>query len=292
MPSFSDDSPATLIITKSDHLNCDFVDPNLINDMFEYMSSGDADTSDALIVSNASSQVTLSRAIPFSFQISFIEGLRRKFSKHFISNENQSFENSYILSQFRLNEESTEKILRCIALFSAPLAEDSPAEKVFLKSRSLIYEISGPFFFAKLRQLIEEHFQKIENFDSVDDVFMYDRMVSLCERSPIAFRSFCDATVNLMVSENFPSKLQLFLSRFVSDVKLRKNSLEEFYKLYDESLYIYVKLVNEFDGRNDEEERGIITDLLKYLKEVEYKSFVIIVTHFSDFNFLLKENML
>lgn len=137
------------------------------------------------------------------------------------------------------------------------------------------------------------NFRCIEMYNFIENSINYNRMISICNRSPIAFQQFYKITAQTMIDSNFPETIQLYLDQFIFDVRLSKQTIDGFCHMYNENLYFYVKIVCELfsgDSNNDNIDVtncSIVIDILKNLKLKNFLGFVVIVTHFKTFLFLL-----
>lgn len=98
--------------------------------------------------------------------------------------------------------------------------------------------------------------------------------------------------------------MQLFLNDFLFDIRLRNETLDDFFQMYEDELYNYVLILGEvvyninagdddmIHKRNTEAKpEYIVLDLLNHLRKNNFENFVIVVTHFKDFLYLLKEGV-
>lgn len=90
-----------------------------------------------------------------------------------------------------------------------------------------------------------------------------------------------------MIQHNFPPIIQQYLDQFIYDVKLRRTNIEDFYRMYDDDLYNYVKIVSEIGENSESSEYKIVVHILESLREKCFYRFVVIVTHHKRFAFLL-----
>lgn len=115
----------------------------------------------------------------------------------------------------------------------------------------------------------------------------YEDFVSICVHSTVAFRHFYKFTAKAMIEYNFPVAMQKYLEQFVYDVKLRRSNVEDFYRMYDDDLYIYVKIANEIGAHSNTSEYRAVVMMLELLRAKCFLHFVVVVTHFKRFAFLL-----
>lgn len=99
-----------------------------------------------------------------------------------------------------------------------------------------------------------------------------------------------------MIEHNFPEQMQLFLNEFLFDIRLRKETLDHFVEMYDDELYNYVCILKEIVYGDATQQSNIepgksplALDVLNHLKKKSFENFVIVVTHFKDFLYLLNE---
>lgn len=149
-------------------------------------------------------------------------------------------------------------------------------------------EINDVFFDLKLRQYIEFKFDRIEKYDHVSNVSDYNGFVAICTQSTMSFRHFYKVTARKMIEHNFPLIMLQYLNQFIHDVKLRRNSIEDFYRMYDDDLYNYVKIVNGISEDSGSIEYDIVGDILENLRAKCFYRLVVVVTHFQKFAHLLK----
>lgn len=149
-------------------------------------------------------------------------------------------------------------------------------------------EINDVFFDLKLRQYIDFKFDRIEKYDHVSNVSDYNDFVAICVQSTMAFRHFYKVTARQMIHHNFPPIMLQYLGQFIHDVKLRRISVEDFYRMYDDDLYNYVKIVDKISGNSGSSEYDIVVDVLENLGKKCFYRLVVVVTHFQKFAHLLK----
>lgn len=149
-------------------------------------------------------------------------------------------------------------------------------------------EINDVFFDLKLRQYVDFKFDRIEKYDHVSNVSDYNDFVAICVQSTMAFRHFYKVTARQAIQHNFPPMMQHFLDHFIHDVKLRRISAEDFYRMYDEDLYNYVKIVSEISGNSGSSEYDIVVNMLENLRAKSFYRLVVVATHSQKFTHLLK----
>lgn len=138
---------------------------------------------------------------------------------------------------------------------------------------------------------MEFQFDHIEKYDYVENIAKYNDFVAICLQSTVAFRHFYKITANTMIEHNFEPTIQNYLNQFISDVKIRQNTIENFHRMYDDDLYNYVKIVDEMNCDNSKSrEYQIAIDMLQNLRDKSFCRFVVVVTHFKKFSFLLVNN--
>lgn len=162
--------------------------------------------------------------------------------------------------------------------------------QILLKHKNFMTEINEFFLNLKLRQYIEFKFDRIDGYDHITHVSDYNDFVAICMQSSMAFRHFYKHTANAMIQHNFPSTMQQYLDQFISDVKFQRINIEDFYRMYDDDLYNYVKIVNEISNSSDLNEQEIAVNMLQDLREKCFLRFVVVVTHFNRFEAIRRMN--
>lgn len=248
-------------------------------------------------------------------QVNFIDSLRDVY-ENTISTKKFPLYGTYVkLSQFTLCNRNTADIVKAIEILQPTQCNQlkhviEPAKgihesyngandinahyfsetkgQILLKHRDFMIEINDVFFDLKLRQYVEFKFDCIEKYDYVSSVSDYNDFVAICVQSTMAFRHFYKVTARQAIQHNFPPIMLQYLDHFVHDVKLRRMSVEDFYRMYDDDLYNYVKIVSEISGNRGSSEYDIVVNMLENLRAKSYYRLVVVVTHFQKFAHLLK----
>lgn len=142
-------------------------------------------------------------------------------------------------------------------------------------------EVDIIFFELKLREFIEYKYNSVDKYNPQKYIQPFNDIVAICMASSMAFRHFYKITAELMIQYDYPAMMQQFVDQFIEDVRTREYDIERFYRMYDDDLYNFVKIVSELDETMDSGEFEIVANLLKYLKTKCFFRFVVIVTHFS-----------
>lgn len=137
--------------------------------------------------------------------------------------------------------------------------------------------------------MIETLFKMPGDFDTFDNQFMLDRMVSLCRRSSVAFRHFVRVIARLMIKYRFPGDMQKFLDQLLMELKL-DGGKDNLLHMYEEELINYALIcdISQSDHRNAEA-KDMVENCLNNLRRQNYENFVILSTHFPKFLYLLNE---
>lgn len=248
--------------------------------------------------------------------MSFIDNLRDGYEKTISRGQLPLFETFQKLSQFTLCDQKAGDILKAIDMLQAhhcdfaigrgepsnAIAPSSVTDlfssdigtsgQILVGHKDFMIEINDVFFNLKLRQYIDSKFDCGEKYDHLSDISNYNDFVSICVESTMAFQHFYKVTASMMIQQNFPTIMLQYLDQFVFDVKLRRANAEDFYRMYDDSLYNYVKIANEINEETESAEYEIVVEMLQNLKWKCLHRFVIVVTHFKRFSFLLGNSSL
>lgn len=189
----------------------------------------------------------------------------------------------------------TGKPLNAIALSSVTdlfSSNKGTSGQILVRHEDFIIDINEVFFNLKLRQYIDSKFDGVEKYDHLADISNYNDFVSICVQSKVAFQHFYKVTASMMIQQNFPTIMLQYLDQFVFDVKLRRTNADDFYRMYDDNLYNYVKIVNEMGEETDSAEYEIVVQMLQNLRWKCLHRFVVVVTHFTRFFHLLGNSSL
>lgn len=144
--------------------------------------------------------------------------------------------------------------------------------------------------------MIDNMFQSIEDYQVIDNQQNYIRLLTICTESSKMFQHFYKLTAKQMIESQFPDSIQAFLKQLLFDIRIRKNNYAEFNRMYDDDLVFYVEIISEFFyGCDDSQaidggsQNPIICDILKNLRRKDFQRFVILITHFDQFRYLLDE---
>lgn len=146
--------------------------------------------------------------------------------------------------------------------------------------------------------MIDEMLQLIDDFDLNKNKANYIRILAVCAESPKMFQHFYKLVAKKMIKWNFPEVIQAYIKQFVFDVRLRKQNYAQFNRMYDDNLFFYVEMISKLLYGSDDEysqvtdsdlgRNRIVCDILKGLRESDFERFVILVTHFQPFRYLLE----
>lgn len=303
------DGPKLLFQTDEMELPTDCEEANTISTLFDLMNlNPNSELTDGLIVSTlilfSKSQKSLyfrSMIILFKIatQVHFMDAIKAKYDKNTRPDCLLTIESYKSIANYSLHSESINDILKCVDYF-ATSDETSNGRRLLLKHKDFQIKISSTFFYQKLRQFIAKNFYKIECYNTMNMEINYSGFLQICHRSREAFQFFCRYTARKMIEYDYPTSMQCFLSDFVFDIRLRKGSLSEFFKMYEDELLNYVLIISEIlynsgggdeDGTDEAANIGsnpFILDMLRHLKQNKFENFVIIVTHFKEFSYLLR----
>lgn len=136
-------------------------------------------------------------------------------------------------------------------------------------------------------------FSSPDSYDTVDHQATFIRSVALCAKSPQAFQHFYTRTQQLMTAHRYPAAMQTYLDRFLFDIRLGMESVDDFCHMYEPSLRFQVQMLTDFQyGRcnaSNDAAGEIVRSLLINLRCKDVRRFVILVTHFEAFRYLLDE---
>lgn len=211
-----------------------------------------------------------------------------------------TFDDFLELAEFTFNDETTENLIAAIEHFE-PMSHkfgtdfNEHKKRIILKCRCFAFEVNKDFFYSKLRQTIDSDFQHPDNFKHIDS--NYVRLLNICTKSKLAFQHFYRRAATIMMQHRYPDTMQDYLDQFVFDIRVRQPSLEEFYKMYAEDLYFYVKIINELDSSDSESQTAesvkdnpLVYNLLLNLQSKDLIRFVVLSSHFKRLQYLLKKN--
>lgn len=148
--------------------------------------------------------------------------------------------------------------------------------------------------------MVDTMFESVDDYDIDGNKEMYIRLLTICNESPKIFQYFSKITAKKMIEWKFPDQVQSFLKQFIFDIRLRKRNYAEFNRMYDDDLFFYVEILSELlygsdDGDSqaagsDVSHNQTVCGILKNLKLKDFQRFVILVTHFDQFLYLLNES--
>lgn len=256
-------------------------------------------------------------------QVKFIEHLKLSYGGRTGTFGTPSFDICLRIAKFRFDDESTERLLDLIKHFeSSKINQSDPGSlshldlkpivktfsdairyyyfsdvsNVILVSDDFTVEVNEVYFYTKLRQMIDDMFLYPEDFDLNDNYPTYIRLLTICKESPKMFQHFYRITAKKMIQWNYPENVQAFLTGLLFDIRIEKTTYAQFIQIYDHDLYFYVKMICEvLYGQNDSEngnvgENPVVCDVLTGLRYRDFERFVILVTHFPDFRYLLVQS--
>lgn len=153
--------------------------------------------------------------------------------------------------------------------------------------------VNQAYFTIKLRQLFDTMFTSPDSYDIVEHQATFIRSLALCAKSPQAFQHFYTRTQHLMTAHRYPADMQTYLDRFLFDLRLGMESVDDFSQMYEPSLCVPVQMLTDFQyGRSNASNDAageIVRSVLINLRRKDRRRFVILVTHFEAFRHLLDE---
>lgn len=194
---------------------------------------------------------------------------------------------------FSLSSSSPGTFFYSHLFFKSNLSDFIDTKQLLVSGPSFKFAINETYFNTKLRQLFESMYTAAESYDIVEEQDTYIRALALCANSTKAFQYFYDVTQGIMIEYNFPEIIQTYLDRFIFDVRLQQQSIDDFCHMYEKNLYFHVKMVTDYQyGRcnsSNDAAGDVIKCVLMHLKRIDFRRFVILTTHFEVFRYLLKE---
>lgn len=136
-------------------------------------------------------------------------------------------------------------------------------------------------------------FTAVDSYDIVEQRENYIRSAALCSKSSKAFQYFYDITQELMIKHGYPAAIQTYLDRFLFDIRLESQSIDDLCRMYEPNLYYHVKMMTDFQygkcNASNDSAGEIVRCVLDRLKCKDFRRFIILVTHFEAFRYLLDE---
>lgn len=164
-------------------------------------------------------------------------------------------------------------------------------KRILISGPNFKTPVNETYFNIKIRQLFERMYTSVESYDIVEQQINYIRAAALCSKSSKAFQYFYDITQQLMIDNNYPAAMQTYLDRFLFDVRLQMPSIDDFCQMYEPNLYYHVKILTDFQygkcNLSNDSAGEIVRSVLVHLKCKDLRRFVILVTHFEAFRYLL-----
>ena len=207
--------------------------------------------------------------------------------------ELRSFESYEAIASFSLADVDADMLVRCIEHLDRAKREeqhndeDDGSTRILLRHRDFLIEINPTFFEVKLKQLIETGFSMVSDYDSSEHIVKYNKFHEICHRSKAAFQHFVRHTARFQIKHGYPGAVQAYLEQFLFDMKLKRISRQSFFQLYEDELLNYVMILDGVDG-DDDNVPEMISGLLRNLRKRNFENFVIVVTHFNRYLYLLK----
>lgn len=180
------------------------------------------------------------------------------------------------------------------------LIQAQTPKRILMTFKNFTHEVNEAYFYLKLRQLIDDMFSSPKKYSIVDQQENYIRLLRICSLSSKAFQHFSQITAKQMIENSFPEAIQKYLDRFIFDMRIRKESIEDFNRTYGDDLYFIVKAISATFDESDEMveedtndshqlENRVLKDLLNHLRQKDFVRFVVITTHFEQVRHLLHE---
>lgn len=268
--------PVLFVYDKSSELNlCDMAETKVITALFDMLNTKDGENIDDDAI------------------VDVIDFMKSKFS-FADSLETSKFEDFLGLVKLKFHTETIENLLAAIELFepstnkfNATHFDDN--KQIIMKCKNFSFQIQKDLFYLKLNQTIDDMYRHPDSYKNIDT--NYVRLLNICSRSKLAFQNFCRRTANIMIENQYPERMQIFLDQLVFDCRVRQQSSDEFFKMYSEDLYFFIKIMNEgcSDSKSvDTELNPIVCNILLNLRHKDLTRFVILTTHHLQYRRLLK----
>lgn len=200
----------------------------------------------------------------------------------------------FSLLEFSLLFEILSKVL---IFFLKPLfffySPSSASHSILICGPDFKATVNQAYFNIKLRQLFESMFSSIHSYDLIEQQATFIRSVALCTKSSLAFQYFYTRTEQMMTAHAYAKEIQSYLDRVLFDIRLGVDTIDDFCQMYEPALYFHVKMLTDFQyGRcnsSNDAAGEVIRALLINLRCKDSRRFVILVTHFDAFRYLLDE---
>lgn len=251
-----------------------------------------------------------------------MDAIKEKHGKYTVNDQLFSIDSFRTIVLYSLTDETPEDILEYIKYFQTNKTSMSlfmnqknkllyiilfwyffstDHSQLILSHKNFMIRITSTFFYHKLRQFIENKFQTLDCYDTMNPEIHYSSFISICHQSKEAFQFFYRYTARQMIECKFPEQIQLFLNDTLFDIRLRKESLDHFFEMYEDGLQNYVIILGDivYNSYSDSEpqqrnnkiaQNSIALKVLNHLRTKNFEDFVVCVTHFKDFLYLLNEN--
>lgn len=270
--------PVLFVYDKSSELNlCDMVETKVITALFEMLNTKDGESIDDDAI------------------VDVIDFMKSKFN-FADSLETSKFEDFLRLVKLRFHNETIENLLAAIELFEPSknnrqqnATHIGDNKQIIMKCKNFSFPVQKDLFYLKLNQTIDDMYWHPDSYKNIGT--NYVRLQNICSRSKLAFQHFCRRTANMMIEHQYPECMQIFLDQLVFDCRVRQQSSEEFFKMYSEDLYFFIKIMNEGGSdpkSGDTELNPIVCNILLNLRHKDLTRFVILTTHHLQYRRLLK----
>lgn len=157
----------------------------------------------------------------------------------------------------------------------------------------LLSDVYPSFLDSKITELLQEGTVN----DKLDEILIkynenYLHFIDICQSSKKIFQSVTEIIKNRQIHEKFPEFLQQFLTFYLTDIKFRL-TIREYRILYKDSLINLVIILEGLKSSGNDEKLNeiVVRELLVGLKNDNYDDFIIIVTHFPSFLYLINDKM-
>lgn len=157
-----------------------------------------------------------------------------------------------------------------------------------MKCGELHIEMNRDLFYLKLCQTFDDLYKHSDKFELDSG---YVRLLNICLESSLAFQQFYRRAAQTMIECQYPEHIQNYLDQLLCDIRIRRSSTQQYYRMYSDDLYFYVQLVDHAcsdSNSNNQNTNSIVTGLLLKLKSQDFLRFVILTTHFKTYRNLLK----
>lgn len=261
-------SPSILHLNHTDADLLGLPETELITALYDFMETSEENESNEVIVDA-------------------IDLLMSKYKNPVIDSTASSFEQCLKLTKFTFKDEPTESLIKAIQYFQQSSSE-SNKKPLVIKCDDIVTEFSRDFFELKLCQTINIIYKEPDDYN-IDS--QYSKILNICLHSKKAFQFFYKKIAQTMINHKFPENIQTFLDQFILDIRIRCNSNDDFYRMYSDDLYFYVKILNEVDYESQVSVSYTVKCLLNNLKSRDFWKFVILTTHFDKYKHLLEKKV-